>query len=132
MGSSYLGDDERGEYCTTCYGRPSDVSKEAHDAVCAELAALKTRAAPPATTAGAVDEIVREIDALAEKATKGPWFEYHGCAAVERIDPENGPFPEGPLLQGNKPDLALAIALVNAWPQIKAALSARTQKDRRP
>ncbi len=31
MGSSYLGHDERGEYCELCYGRPSDVSREEYD-----------------------------------------------------------------------------------------------------
>ena len=40
MGSSYLGDDERGEYCTTCYGRPDDVSKETHDRVVTALETL--------------------------------------------------------------------------------------------
>ena len=41
MGSSYLGEDERGEYCETCYGRPGDVSKEEHERVLAELSALR-------------------------------------------------------------------------------------------
>ncbi len=38
MGSSYLGEDEGGEYCETCYGRPGDVSKKTHER---ELASLR-------------------------------------------------------------------------------------------
>lgn len=39
MGSSYTREDEDGEFCETCYGRPSDVSRKTHEEALAALRA---------------------------------------------------------------------------------------------
>lgn len=61
MGSSYLGEDEGGEYCETCYGRPGDVSKKTHER---ELASLRAEVERLRGAASVDVEARRLVDAL--------------------------------------------------------------------
>lgn len=66
-------------------------------------------------------EEIEQIQALYEKATKGPWYDA-GCCTVHGGDPSNPEDHEEIAHPMNCDNVPFIVALVNAWPSLYQTL----------